>query len=194
MKKYGKTIVVISVLIALGLGYYYYLANRQGTKDATDIAADNSEYAVLTSRDIMSNYPESPKEVVKYYARITKAYYDTQLSDEQIEALGKQARLLFDDELKKTQTDSQFLSALKDDVKSYRAADRRISSYAIQSATKTRYTTFQDRQYASIVVQYYIREGNELINAYHRFMLRKDNDGHWKILYWELVDVSDFDE
>ena len=37
MKKYGRTIIVIAVLVALGLVYYYYLANKDTGKDATDI-------------------------------------------------------------------------------------------------------------------------------------------------------------
>ena len=64
MKKYGRTIIVIAVLVALGLGYYYYLANKDAKQDATDIAADTSEVSVLISKDIMANYPESPKDVV----------------------------------------------------------------------------------------------------------------------------------
>ena len=47
------------------------------------------------------------------YARITKAYYKTSLTDEQIEALGTNARKLFDNELKSKQTDKEFLDALK---------------------------------------------------------------------------------
>ena len=90
MKKYGRTIIVIAVLVALGLGYYYYLANKDTGKDATDIAADTGEVSVLISKDIMANYPESPKDVVNLYARITKAYYDTSLTDEQIEAYKKE--------------------------------------------------------------------------------------------------------
>ena len=57
----------------MGLGYYYYLANKDTGKDATDIAADTGEVSVLISKDIMANYPESPKDVVNLYARITKA-------------------------------------------------------------------------------------------------------------------------
>ena len=143
MKKYGRTIIVIAVLVALGLGYYYYLANKDTGKDATDIAADTSEVSVLISKDIMANYPESPKDVVNLYARITKAYYDTSLTDEQIEALGKQARLMFDDELKNTQTDADFYEKLKEDIGNYNSTKTRISSYVIQSATKTKYSTFK---------------------------------------------------
>lgn len=190
MKKYGRTIIVIAVLVALGLGYYYYLANKDTGKDATDIAADTSEVSVLISKDIMANYPESPKDVVNLYARITKAYYDTSLTDEQIEALGKQARLMFDDELKNTQTDADFYEKLKEDIGNYNSTKTRISSYVIQSAAKTKYSTFKDRQYASIALVYYLRQGDKLIDSPTKFTLRKDDDGHWKILYWELTELD----
>lgn len=190
MKKYGRTIIVIAVLVALGLGYYYYLANKDTGKDATDIAADTSEVSVLISKDIMANYPESPKDVVDLYARITKAYYDTSLTDEQIEALGKQARLMFDDELKNTQTDADFYEKLKEDIGNYNSTKTRISSYVIQSAAKTKYSTFKDRQYASIALVYYLRQGDKLIDSPTKFTLRKDDDGHWKILFWELTEID----
>lgn len=190
MKKYGRTIIVIAVLVALGLGYYYYLANKDTGKDATDIAADTSEVSVLISKDIMANYPESPKDVVNLYARITKAYYDTSLTDEQIEALGKQARLMFDDELKNTLTDADFYEKLKEDIGNYNSTKTRISSYVIQSAAKTKYSTFKDRQYASIALVYYLRQGDKLIDSPTKFTLRKDDDGHWKILFWELTEID----
>lgn len=190
MKKYGRTIIVIAVLVALGLVYYYYLANKDTGKDATDIAADTSEVSVLISKDIMANYPESPKDVVNLYARITKAYYDTSLTDEQIEALGKQARLMFDDELKNTQTDADFYEKLKEDIGNYNSTKTRISSYVIQSAAKTKYSTFKDRQYASIALVYYLRQGDKLIDSPTKFTLRKDDDGHWKILFWELTKID----
>lgn len=190
MKKYGRTIIVIAVLVALGLGYYYYLANKDTKQDATDIAADTSEVSVLISKDIMANYPESPKDVVNLYARITKAYYDTSLTDEQIEALGKQARLMFDDELKNTQTDADFYEKLKEDIGNYNSTKTRISSYVIQSAAKTKYSTFKDRQYASIALVYYLRQGDKLIDSPTKFTLRKDDDGHWKILFWELTEID----
>lgn len=190
MKKYGRTIIVIAVLVALGLVYYYYLANKDTGKDATDIAADTSEVSVLISKDIMANYPESPKDVVNLYARITKAYYDTSLTNEQIEALGKQARLMFDDELKNTQTDADFYEKLKEDIGNYNSTKTRISSYVIQSAAKTKYSTFKDRQYASIALVYYLRQGDKLIDSPTKFTLRKDDDGHWKILFWELTEID----
>ena len=94
MKKYLKTVIVVSIMALLCVGYFFYLSNRRETKDSTDKSVDNQELAALTTKDIEKEYPESPKEVVKLYARITKAYYKTELTDEQIEALGTRARLL----------------------------------------------------------------------------------------------------
>ena len=110
---------------------------------------------------------------------------------EDIEKLGHQARLLFDDELKNTQTDEEFMMALKEDISIYRNNDARISSFSLQSANETKYTTFNNREYASLQLVYYIREGSNLRTSGTKFTLRKDNSGKWKILYWELVDSVD---
>lgn len=191
MKKYIKTIIVVVLLAGLGLGYYYYLSNRTPSKDATEQSIANEQVAALTTRDIENNYPQSPKEVVKLYAKITKAYYETKLSDEQIEQLGTQARFLFDDELKASQTDEQFLNALKEDISSYHSVNRYISDYKLQTSNEVKHQTLNGREYSSLIALYYIREGSNLTHSYTRFVLRQDTDGRWKILYWELVSDSE---
>ena len=86
-----------------GIMYWILLLSCKQTikKDATDKVVQNDELAYLVARNISDNYPESVRDVVKLYARITKEYYDSDISEEDIEKLGHQARLLFDDELKK---------------------------------------------------------------------------------------------
>ena len=187
MKKYVKTIIIVSVLALMCIAYFFYLSNRKSTKDATDKSVGNQEVAALTTKDIDKNYPESPKEVVKLYARITKAYYKTSLTDEQIEALGTNARKLFDNELKSKQTDNEFLDALKADIADYNSAKRYIADYTMDGSQAVKYTTIDNKEYASLVVLYNVREGSKLHKSYTRFVLRKDSDGKWKILYWELV-------
>jgi Na+-transporting NADH:ubiquinone oxidoreductase subunit NqrC len=187
MKKYIKTILIVVILMALGIGYYYYLSNRTPSSNAVSEDLSKQEIDALTTRNIKNNYPDSPKEVVKLYARITKAYYNTKLTDEQIETLGKQARLLFDDELKNKQTESEFLSALKEDIASYNSKKRYISDYKVETNDNVEYKTLNGEKYASVVVLYYIREGSNLNCSYNKFTLRQDDTGCWKILYWELV-------
>ena len=44
--------------------------------------------------------------------------------------------------------------------------------------------------YASIALVYYLRQGDKLIDSPTKFTLRKDDDGHWKILFWELTEID----
>jgi len=187
MKKYGKTIILVSIMVLLCVGYFFYLSNRTPSVDATEKSIADQEIAALTTKNIEENYPETPKEVLKLYARITKAYYKSELDDSKIEALGKQARLLFDSELKGKQTDEEFLKALKDDIASYRSLNRYVADYTVEDSANTVNTTFQGKKYASLNVMYNIREGTTLINSNTKYTLRQDKDGRWKILFWELV-------
>lgn len=187
MKKHIKTIIVVTVMAVLCVGYFYYLSHREPSVDANNKAADEKEVEALTTRDINNNYPESPKEVVKLYAKITKAYYKTELTDEQIKKLGSQARLLFDDELKSTQTDKEFLDELNKDIKEYRAASRFVSDFSVADSEEVEYKTFKEKKYASLNVLYMLRDGSELKNSLTRYTLRQDSEGRWKILYWELA-------
>ena len=178
---------------AIGLGY-------PGGPKIDKIAKEGNPDAIVFPRAHVDDAPydfsfsgikSSVRDVVKLYARITKAYYESDVSEENIEKLGRQARILFDDELKNTQTEDEFLSALKEDISIYRNNNAKISSFNIQTANNTRYTKFNNREYASIELVYYIREGTQLRTSGTKFTLRRDNSGKWKILYWELVDSVD---
>ncbi|MDD6796707.1 MAG: hypothetical protein PUE71_00275 [Clostridia bacterium] len=189
MKKSIKTIILVSIMAALVIGYYFYLSNRdssEGKQEQKAAGAGNANAQELIVKDIGNNYPESPREVLKLYARITQAYYASDTTDEQVEKLGAQARLLFDDELKGKQTDEEFTAALKADVANYRSINRYVADYKVDSSVNFEYKTISGKSYAIGTVLYYVREGNQLSNAYHSYKLRKDENGRWKILYWEL--------
>lgn len=183
LKKNLKTIIVVAILVALGISYYFYLANRN--QATPDVEIDNPELSRLLTLDVAGNYPQTPKEVVKLYAQITQAYYKTELTDQQIEILGTKARLLFDDELLKTQTDSEFLSALKKDIDEYKEKGRFVGDFEIASSSLIQYKTIREKNYAIVPMKYILRQGKETVSAYHSFKLRKDQEGKWKIVYWE---------
>lgn len=190
-KKNVKTSIVILLMVVAGIAYYYYLSNRTPSVDATQQAVDNQELGDLLSRDVDSNYPQSPKEVVKLYMRIAKQYYGNNISEDQIDTLGKQARRLFDDELKSKQSEDEFLKALKQEISDYNNQNRYISDYKIESSSDVKYKALNNKKYASIDTLFYIRQGDNLVYSYTRFTLRQDNNGRWKILYWELYKPDD---
>ena len=94
MKKHWRMVLAVILCAVLCIGYYYYLANKPSKKDATDKVVQNDELAYLVARNISDNYPESVRDVVKLYARITKEYYESDISEEDIEKLGHQARYI----------------------------------------------------------------------------------------------------
>lgn len=193
MKKHLKTIILVIIMAGLIVGYYFYLSNYDssgGKKEQEPKVSGNADAAEIIVKDIENSYPESPREVLKLYARITQAYYASDTTDEQVEKLGAQARLLFDDELKSKQTDEEFIVALKADVANYKSINRYVSDYKVDSSTNFEYKTISGRSYAIGTVLYYVREGNNLANSYHSYKLRKDDNGRWKILYWELTSSS----
>lgn len=184
--KNARKIIVISLCALAVVGYFFYLTQRQPTQDATLKSVQDAELAALTTMNIDDNYPQSPKEVMKLYARINKAYYKGDRDGDDIAKLAKQARKLFDTELIKTQTDDEFLTALKSDIAAYNSESAYIAEYKIDDSESVHYTTFKDRKYASLTVTYIIRKGNDIINAPNKYTLRQDLSGRWKILFWEV--------
>lgn len=190
MKKSIKTIILLTVMAALIIGYYYYLSCRDvsgGKDERNPTVVGNAAAQELIVKDIANNYPETPREVLRLYARITQAYYANDTTEEQIEKLGLLARQLFDNELKVKQTDEEFINALKAEVSNYHSIKRYVADYKVDSSSNFEFKTISGKSYSIGTVLYYVREGGQLINSYHSYKLRKDNDGKWKILYWELA-------
>ena len=75
MKRSGIiTIIIIGlILVAAVAGYAVSLNRRKAVAEAdTQVTAVQK----VLMRDLERNYPPSPKEVVKYFAEITKCFYN----------------------------------------------------------------------------------------------------------------------
>ena len=72
-----KNVIIIVILAALVGGYFLYLSNRKvEQKDTTVTAVQN-----VILRNLETDYPPSPKEVVKYYSDISKCLYNETYTD-----------------------------------------------------------------------------------------------------------------
>lgn len=193
MKKY-RSLIIIALLAVLGVGYYIYLSNRPINTDPVDIIKNNdSLVANYIARDITVTYPETPKGVVELYSNIMKCYYNEQYTDKELEALVSQARLLWDNELLEKNPIDEYMVNLKEEIRDYKNCDRVIKDFSIEDSSKVKYTTKSDgAQYASIHATYWVRENNLVTTkSYEEYVLRKDENGSWKILYWQLDKASD---
>lgn len=190
-KKIGKPLIfTLTALAVIGLFYFF---SRREIDNNEKIAADNV-ITKLISRDLELNYPSTPKSVVALYSDIISVLYKEDCSEDQVEALAKQARGLFDEELLQLNEYEGYMDRLEAELKLYEDADRYISGYEIEDGYNIEYIKTKDDSYARVAVKYYVREGKDIKNVYEEYTLREDEEGNWKILYWELTDASSMEK
>lgn len=190
-KKIGKPLIfTLTALAVIGLFYFF---SRREIDNNEKIAADNV-ITKLISRDLELNYPSTPKSVVALYSDIISVLYKEDCSEDQVEALAKQARGLFDEELLQLNEYEGYMARLEAELKLYEDADRYISGYEIEDGYNIEYIKTKDDSYARVAVKYYVREGKDIKNVYEEYTLREDEEGNWKILYWELTDASSMEK
>lgn len=189
-----KVIIVFAVFICMCVGAFFYLSNHTN-EDKAPKEESNSKIMTavqeILARNLDTNYPPTPKEVLKYYSEITRCFYGEKYSEEELAELAKKSRQLFDDELYSTQTDEQYLAALIIDINSYKEANKAISSFSVSASTDVQEYRYDGREWAQLYCIYSVRVGTTITPVQERFLMRKDNLGHWKILGWELVEKNE---
>ena len=193
MKKIKGTrkIVLIIVLAALVLGYYFYLSNRNtpAGSEETDVETMTESERVL-SRDLQTNYPPTPREVVKYFSEITECFYNEEHTDEELQALGLRMREIYDDELVNNQKEETYLDLLKSDVEDFKESGRTISSFAPSSSLDVEIFEKDGHECARLYCVYDIKQDGLLYQTTLCFILRKDEDSHYKIYGWKAVNPN----
>lgn len=180
-----KNIIILVVLAAIAIGYYFYLSHRPST-DPTDQAVNTTKIEETLAKDIKKS-TNTPKSTVKFYSTILECLYNEEPSDEDIISLGNKARELFDEELLNNNPQEKYFNALSEDVGEYSKAKRIVMSYAVESSDDVEYYTEEDKEYAIVNASYTLRETEDFTKANEEYILRKDEEGNWKILGWRLA-------
>lgn len=183
----AKVFIIVIVLLCLVLGYYYYLSNKRSGREAEQQVKATAVQEVLM-RDLESNYPPTPREVVKYYAEITRCFYGEDYTEEEFKDLARKIQGLYDDELVANKTEQQYLDDLLLDVNGLKDQQIVVSSYSPASSTDVEEFTQDGYSWAQMRCTFNLRQGTEFQKTEEIFLLRKDADGHWKIFGWTLAD------
>lgn len=187
MKKSTMRVTVILIVVIAGLvGLYAILMSRARTEAAQ--TAMTPVQSVL-NKDLEKNYPATVKEVIKYYAEIEKCFYNEDCTDSEIEALGVQARKLYDSELLTNNEMAGYLTKLKEDIKDFKEAKRRLISVSVAASTNVDYFSDDGYDFARIYCGYTVKESDGRTASEGRvYLLRRDEDRHWKIYGWDAAD------
>lgn len=190
-KKNGnKTIIIFVILVLLVVGYFYYLSNRnvpQPEESVSEIEVMTATQRVL-ARDLSTNYPPTPREVVKYYSEITQCFYNEELTEKDIYDLGMKARELYDAELAANQTEADYIDSLTFDIQEFKSKSRTVVSYEPSSSLDVETFSEDGFEWARLYCNYGIKQGEILYNSNTVFILRKDETGHYKIYGWKLAE------
>lgn len=192
MKKAFRIGISIVICVGLVCGYYYYLSHKNA-KSAEDAQGKTTEVEKIIERDFDKKYPKTPREVVKWYNRIITAFYGEKYTDEELEKMADQARSLMDDELLSYNPRDTYLKSLKADIEDYKTRDKIIVQSSVSDSNDITYATVDGEYCAYVDAYYFSREASDYSRTYEEFVLRRDDEGHWKILSFRLTE-GDNDE
>ena len=190
--RFTQISIFLILLMCIIVGGYYMLTRRpvKNTQEETE----SSVVGTLLAQNYKNNYPPTPKEVIKQYSEITKAFYNETYTEEELIALAKKIQELYDQELIDNEPEDLYLRALKAEIATFKDQSIVISSYATSASTDVDYFTQDGFQWARLQCAFNIRQGTQMGAIREVFLLRKDGDGHWKIYGWdnaENVELAD---
>lgn len=179
----GKNVVLIILLFAVIAGFY------MSTSKDTKSNKKQDEYTILKEKDLTDSYPETPREVVKLYGRIAKCLYKEGMTDQKLETLVCQLRMLFDEELLRENPLETQLEALDYDLKRFHEEGNAIINYKVEDETLVK-GKIDGREAATIVLALSIKKGKDYTRTSEQFLLRQNYLGRWKIVGWQLANVE----
>lgn len=184
-----KIIIIGAILAVLVVGYFFYLSFFKTQKNGPqEEVVESTQVQVTLMRNLDTNYPPSPKEVVKYFNELLRSLYNEKYTDDEFDELAIKAMGIYDDELNANKPFDQYLEDLKNDIVEFKALDQSISSYELPASTDVDFFTENGDSCARLYCTYNIRKGTTKFYSEVVFILRQDEDKHWKILGWERSD------
>lgn len=184
-----KITIIGIVMAVLIIGYYYQLVQKE--KETAETNPVVTKVDEVLSRNLESNYPPTPKEVVKYYSEITRCFYNEEYSQGQLEQLADKARQLYDAQLVEHNDWGTYIISLQSEIEEYKKNEREISSYSVAASTDVDYFSQDGYEWARLHCIYTLRQGGSYANVDEVFLLREDEEGHWKIFGWELTEEDE---
>lgn len=188
-----KVFIIIAILAVLAICYFYYLSSKNNEKDSGD-KTRTDEIAKIINKDLEVSYPSSPIDVVILYSRIMKCYYGQGYTDEELVELTYKVRTLMDEELVRGNPYDEYYFNLLEEIEEYNKQNKVITSYVIEQNNHVEYSTVEDKEYAVLSCTYYLKSDEGHFKTPEEYVLRKDEQGRWKILYWKLASTGDDDE
>ena len=176
-----KLIILMVFAAMLALGVFMALNRSKGASQSDEEDMVLTPVQMVTSMDLKTNYPKNERAVVSAYLQITKALYNEQYSEKEFDEMEKQLVQLYDEEFLKQQSD--YPAQLKKEVDQKKKDGYTISNFVVSEK--------DDVKLAGLQTMVSMRYKERIQTMYYNFVLRKAENGQWKIVGWEKTDQSD---
>ncbi len=175
-----KSIVLVVLGAIIILGAYLLVTRSKKPKGSEDY--DLTVVDGITTTDLNKNYPPDGMKVVELYAKIMQVLYKETYTEDQEDDMIKVLKGIMDDEL--IAGNPNFANGIKNDVKTKREEDYSIPLFVV--TTKKPVTKELDGKKTQLIeCKFLLRHGTISENIIYQFILRKDDEGKWKIYGWE---------
>lgn len=187
-----KGMTILIVLVVAMLAYYSYLSNRASRKVEEDTTLTKVQSVLV--RNLELNYPMTPKEVIKYYGEITTCLYDGKCLEDDVDKLAAKAIQLYDEELVENNPWAEYIIRLRGDIEDYKQKGMTITNYVPAGSTSVDFFEEDGFEWARMYCTFYVKtqENSKAVNEI--FLLRKDEQGRWKIYGWDLAENVQLDK
>lgn len=194
MKNAKYVIIAIACICAICAGFFFFSQdNQENEKNLTEIEK-------VTIRDLENNYPKTPREVVKFYNRIVKCYYGSELpTEEQLEDLVDQMLCLMDEDLLLVNPRDTYYNSVVAEINHYKSAKKQLVSTDVCDTNDVKYITddkngdAEKDNLAYVDATYFINTDGKFAYTYQEFVLRQDANGCWKILTFYQIKGEESD-
>lgn len=179
----------VGVVVALLFGFKA-LINRSNDRESSTGNKNESSLEL----DIERVYPKTPTEVIEKFAQINKYVYSNDVSEEELKEIVENLRLLYDQEfLEESSADVQ-LSSFTSELFQADSVNRKIMNYEVDRDEKVEYKENKYGGLASLNAIFYFKEDDGYPYVEYTFVLRKDENGKWKILGWDYAKKDSEDQ
>ncbi len=185
-----KSVIVVILLIAIVLFYFNYLSNRS-SEQKTQREID--ELTALSEYDMITEYPKTPRDVVKLHCRFFKVFYGQKLTDDDLYILNQQIRHLYSTELLSYNSEPDTLKSLKKSIENMRSEKYEYKSFLLPEASQVKTYTQNGREMATMEVEITLDTKDSAGYLYLQYVLVKENE-QWKILAWGESEFGKNDE
>ncbi len=180
-------IIVLGVLLAAVVAGVAVSFHRRA-KLAAERDVESTAVQKVLSRDLERNYPPTPKEVVKYFADITECFYNEEYSDEELTQLAEKIQDIYDDELIANKSQEDYLNDLRSEIAGMKEDNWKISSYVLSASVDVEEFVENGYSCSRLYCTFNVKRGTAgTVSSMEEFVLRKDENEHWKIYGWQLV-------